>query len=139
TTMRGDARTVPAVKFISKATTKQRMSDDEPNYRFGYHCPSCGNAHQTIESVSTDIDQKPANAFCYHCGETLWMKTVPNRYNSFVEWARFEKQLLHAMYQDNPRLVQHVKENQPDMPKAVGMPRRIAAIEYIRRRMKNFF
>lgn len=178
TTMRGDARNVPAVKFVSKYTSQQRLSEDEPAYRLGYYCPSCGKAHQTIESISTEVDEdgneydvpvthnmtpsefgetrrltnsvKPANAFCHQkvktgkgkekiCGESFWTKKVPTRYSGFGEWAKFESKLLHAMHQDNPSLVRHIKSSQPEIPKLVGMPRRIATIEYIRRKMKNFF
>jgi len=167
TTMRGDARTIPAVDFEIKKTSKQRISDEDPAYRLGYYCPDCGKPHQTIESIHTEIDEhgnefdvpvthnmtpdefgetrrltnsvKPANAFCFHCGGALWTKKVPTRYKGFNEWARFEKKLQHAMYQNNPSLVKHIQRSQPDIPKVVGMPKRVAAIEYIRRKMKNFF
>ena len=82
---------------------------------------------------------KPQNAFCSECGESLWSKKVPTRYNSFKEWAQHEKELVHAIKQENKRLVRQVQDSQKDTKKIVGMPKKIAAIEYIRRRMNNFF
>lgn len=166
TTMRGDARIVPAVSFDNRTTTIQRVNQEEP-YRKGYYCPSCGKPHQTIESTSTEIDEdgnekeiqvthnmlplefgesrrlhngvKPANAFCSNCGETLWTKAVPHRFASFKEWTAHEKRILHAIHQNNPRLYKQVQSEQPEFPKATGMPRRVAAIEYIRRKMNDGF
>lgn len=166
TTMRGDCRIVPAVEFSYKKTTIQKTEDRTP-YRFGYYCPSCGHAHQVIESTNVVINEngeeedkhekrtmledefgtgrrisnsvKPQNAFCSECGDSLWTKKVPTRYSSFKEWAQFEKKLHHAIEQKNPDLLKHIQATQKEFPKVVGMPRRIAAIEYIRRQMRNFF
>lgn len=165
TTMRGDARTVPGVSYKKRTTTIQKVQEKTP-YRNGYYCSSCGNAHQTIESVSSEIDEdgnekdikvthnmtpgefgdtrrlnngvKPANAFCSHCGDTLWTKVVPHRFASFKEWSAHEKRIVHTVHQNNPRLYKQVQSEQPAFPKATGMPRRVAAIEYIRRKMKGF-
>ncbi|EAR66207.1 hypothetical protein B14911_10747 [Bacillus sp. NRRL B-14911] len=167
TTMRGDARSVPAVHFVNKNTAQQRLDEDLTSYRYGYYCPKCGNPHQTVESISTDIDEegnelevkethnmtpsefgqsrrlsnsvKPANAFCFHCGESLWTKKAPTKFGCFAEWAKFETRIIHAIHQENPRLLRQIQSEVPDYNKVVGMPRRVAAIEYIRRRMKNFF
>jgi hypothetical protein len=167
TTMRGDSRTVPAVHFETKKTTAQGINEEIKPYRNGYYCQSCGEPHQTIEDTTMVMDEagveieehithnmdplefgesrrikngmKPANAFCSHCGDSLWTKKVPVRFSSFKEWSVFEKRVTHAVQQGNPRLVKQVQTEQPDFPKVVGMPRRIAAVEYIRRRMKNFF
>lgn len=166
TTMRGDARSMPGVTYQSRVTTKQKIEQITP-YRNGYYCTSCGKPHQTIESTSTDIDvdgneievhvthnmtpeefgetrrihngAKPANSFCSNCGDTLWTKVVPNRFASFKEWTSHEKRIVHAIEQKNMRLYEQVQSEQPDFPKAVGMPRRVAAIEYIRRKMKDGF
>ena len=96
----------------------------------------------------------PANAFCNNsieksnksidqaervCGNSFWTKSVPNRYESFKEWAAYEKKLLHALKQNDKRVVRHVINSQPEPPKRTGSPRRVSAIEYIRRKMKNFF
>lgn len=166
TTMRNDARNIPAVEFKYAKTTKQKEDKMAP-YKYGYYCPCCGEAHQVIESRNTVINEKgeeeeklvkrsmnedefgagrrlhssslPQNAFCSECGESLWTKVVPNRYSSFKEWAKHEKKLLPAIEQKNTRLVKQIQDSQPDYPKATGKPRRIAAIEYIRRKMNNFF
>lgn len=163
TTMRGDARTVPAVTYRSKAV----LMDEGPNKKTGYFCSSCGEAHQVVENVQTTIDaegveqeikitrdmgasefgtsrrlnsgQQPANAFCYHCGDSLWTKKVVNRYKGFKDWAEHEKKILHAIRQDNPKYVEHLQMNQKEPGTATGMPRRVATIEYIRRKMNNFF
>lgn len=165
TTMRGDCVIDPAVDFIEKATHIQKGSGSY--YRYGFYCPDCGCPQHVIENKRTELDEngeekevvtkrvmkedefgnsrrlqnatKPANAFCSECGGSLWTKRVPNRYSSFKEWTRFEKKLSHAAKEGNPKLVQHIQENQEELPKVVGRPRRLATIEYIRRRMKNFF
>lgn len=166
TTMRGDARTVPAVSYEFKRTRQQLEQSEEP-YKAGFYCSSCGKPHQTVEDKRMELDEagnevehfethnmtanefgesrrlnsgaKPANAFCFYCHETLWTKIVPTRYSSYGEWAKYEKRVIHAIEQNNPRLLSQIQSTQPEYPKAVGMPKRIATIEYIRRKMKNFF
>lgn len=166
TTMRGDSAIVPAVSFSYKKTVKQRMEHQLP-YRFGYYCPSCGHPLQVIESTGIETDengeerkvlnkrtmrenefgtsrrlhnsQKPANAFCTECGESFWTKKVPTRYSSFKEWTVFDNKFSRAIQDGNVKLAQHLTLSQPEIPKVVGKPRRIAAAEYLRRRMKNFF
>ncbi|MCU1808293.1 DEAD/DEAH box helicase [Cytobacillus firmus] len=165
TTMRGDCAMVPAVRFDYKKTTLQSESNSLP-YRFGYYCPNCGNAHQVIESTAVETNENgeeqevqnkrtmdedefgtsrrihnsknPANAFCSECGESIWTKKVPTRYQSIKEWIRHEKQLTHALKQ-NKQLAQQIQLSQPEIPKKVGNPRRVATIEYIRRKMRWFF
>lgn len=166
TTMRGDARTVPAVNYEYKKTKEQLEQNEEP-YKSGFYCSSCGKPHQTIEDKRSELDEngnevellethnmtanefgdsrrlnsgvKPANAFCFHCNETLWTKKIATRYSSYRDWTKYEKKIIHAIHQENPRLLSQVQSTQPDYPTAVGMPKRIASIEYIRRKMKNFF
>lgn len=166
TTMRGDCATVPAVHFEYKKTEQQRLSESLP-YRFGYYCPCCGNAHQVIESTEVDVDEEgneqenvikrtmnedefgtsrrlhnsknPANAFCSECGESLWTKKVPNRYPSIKSWFNHERALSRAINDKNPKLAEHLQNSQPEIPKQVGNPRRVATVEYIRRKMKSFF
>ncbi|MEK5149087.1 DEAD/DEAH box helicase [Psychrobacillus sp. FSL K6-4615] len=165
-TMRNDSRIVPAVNHRYKKTTLQRINELTP-YRNGYYCTSCGKPHQTIEDITTEIDKdgyeietpithnmdatefgdsrrlhngvKPANAFCFHCGDSLWTKSVLHRYDSFKEWAKHEKRVMHSIHQENPRLYAQIQSEQEKHPTATGMPRRVAAIEYIRRKMKSFF
>lgn len=162
TTMRGDCAMVPAVRFDYKKTVLQSESNSLP-YRFGYYCPSCGNAHQVIESTAVENNEdgeeeevqnkrtmdedefgtsrrlhnskNPANAFCSECGESLWTKKVPTRYQSIKDWFKYERQIEHALKQNQP-LVQQIQLSQPEIPKKVGNPRRIASIEYIRRKMR---
>ncbi|OUM90433.1 DEAD/DEAH box helicase [Parageobacillus thermoglucosidasius] len=166
TTMRGDSAIVPAVNFKTKKTRKQREENRLP-YRYGFYCPRCGKPHQVIESSQVELNDngeevvvynkrtmnedefgttrrlhngaKPANAFCSECGESLWTKKVPTRYSSFREWAKFERCFTRAILDGNMALAQQIALSQPEIPKQVGCPRRVAAAEYMRRRMKNFF
>ncbi len=166
TTMRGDCAINPVTDFIKIKTEKQTLANEQP-YRYGYYCPDCGNAHQVVESSDVKVNekgeeeivrnkrsmgpgefgetrrihnaQKPANAFCSECGSSLWTKDVLTRYSSFGEWAKHEKKLSNALVDGNQPLAKNIQNNQPDVPKATGRPRRIATVEYIRRRMNNFF
>lgn len=166
TTMRGDCATVPAVHFEYKKTQKQKLADELP-YRFGYYCPTCGQAHQVIESSQTETDEdgneqethakramnedefgesrrihkskNPANAFCSECGESLWTKKVPTRFSSINGWLKHERMVSHALNQENPKLVEQLQNSLPSIPKQQGNPRRIATVEYIRRKMRWFF
>lgn len=166
TTMRGDSAIVPAVHFEYKKTKMQKETETRP-YKFGYYCPCCGQAHQVIDSTQTETDENgeeietqvkrtmeehefgesrrlhnsknPANAFCSECGESLWTKKVPTRYESINGWLKHEENLIHALKDQNHKLAEQVQLSQPELPKQVGQPRRVAAIEYIRRKMKWFF
>ncbi|MFL0364626.1 helicase-related protein [Pseudobacillus sp. 179-B 2D1 NHS] len=166
TTMRSDSAIEPAVSFSYLKTKKQKTLERRP-YRFGYYCADCGLPHHVIESESTKINEEgeeekevqkkimeesefgtsrrlhnnkmPANAFCSECGSSLWKKAAPTRYQSFKEWTEYEKQLISAIETKDPFAVRRVKETQPDIKKKVGSPRRIATVEYIRRKMKHFF
>ncbi|MDC3424381.1 DEAD/DEAH box helicase family protein [Aquibacillus sp. 3ASR75-11] len=166
TTMRGDCAIEPVVEFTRKKTDVQIQNNLLP-YRYGYYCPDCGEAHQVVESTDVQMNengeeettknkramgpeefgssrrlhnsQNPANAFCSECGSSLWTKRVPTRYGSFKEWAEYENKLVHALKDGNTRLAKNIQNTQQEIPKAKGKPRRIATIEYIRRKMKNFF
>lgn len=166
TTMRSDAAIEPATHFQYIKTKKQKVDNTLP-YRFGYYCPDCGKAHQITESKNVEINEdgeeivtyqkktmeeeewgnsrrisdsvKPANAFCSECGASLWKRAVPTRYRSFKEWAAYEKKLLEAIKTGDKFEIQRIRKNQPEIPKMQGKPRRVAVIEYIRRKMKNFF
>lgn len=166
TIMRSDSAIEPAVYFEYKKTKKQKTDERLP-YRFGYYCSDCGSPHQVIEARITMIDEngeekeqltkktmdedefgtsrridnhtKPANAFCSECGGSLWTKKVPNRYRSFKEWAEYEKKLAQAIRNGDRFEISRLNKNQPKIEKKTGSPRRVAAIEYIRRKMKKFF
>jgi len=166
TTMRGDCATVPAVQFQYKKTEKQRLEEALP-YRFGYYCPCCGKPHQVLESTEVETDEdgneqetavkrtmnedefgtsrrlhnskNPANAFCSECGESLWTKRVPTRYESINGWLKHESVLSKAINNYNPKLAEHLQNSQSAIPTKQGNPRRVATIEYIRRKMRWFF
>ncbi|QAS54858.1 DEAD/DEAH box helicase [Halobacillus litoralis] len=166
TTMRGDSSIGPVVQF-ERAATEFQLRNNLVSYRDGYYCPDCGEAIQVIESSEIMLDENgeenkvetkrpmregefgktrrlhntktPANAFCSECGTSLWERKVPTRYSSFKEWAKHSNKLERALKDKNKRLAKHLQSMQPDVPKMKGSPRRIATIEYIRRKMKNFF
>lgn len=166
TTMRGDCATVPAVHYEYRKTKVQEEEKELP-YRDGYYCPCCGKAHQVVESKETTIDEdgnevenqvkrkmqehefgesrrlqnskNPANAFCSECGESLWTKKVPTCYESINGWLKHEKNVSHALKDKNHKLVEQIQLSQPEVPKQQGNPRRIATVEYIRRKMRWFF
>lgn len=166
TTMRSDVAIKPAASFQYKKTKIQRTSEQKP-YRFGYYCTDCGNPHHVVESVSVKINEegeevkeenkkimdedefgssrrihnnkKPANAFCSECGSSLWTKTAPTRYNSFRSWIEHAKELLMAIETKDSFRIRRLQDGQPEIRKKTGSPRRVAAVEYIRRKMKNFF
>lgn len=162
TTMRDGARIVPAVEHTLKSTTTQLKPEDA--YKNGYYCPSCGLPHQTVESTVEVIDEEtgevkkeyvttnmtrfefgasrrltktkqPPNAFCFHCGDSLWTNKVSNRFESFKAWSEYEKTVMRLIDEGNVDAFQE----QPKIPSKKGFVRRVAAIEYIRRKMKNFF
>src|SRR5690606_23104926 len=80
------------------------------------------------ESRRLKNSAKPANAFCYYCKSSLWTKVVPTRYSGFQEWSAYEKKIIHAIHQENPRLLAQIQSTQPERPTAQGMPYRIAAV-----------
>lgn len=166
TTMRNDAAIQPAVSFKRIQTKKQKENALEP-FKDGIYCPSCGKAHQTIEDERTFYDENgeeqvevksynmtaaefgttrrinngvnPANAFCSNCGESLWTKKVKNRYSSYAEWAKYEKELIKAIEAKDSLMIEHIHQSQKENPSSIKLPRRVAVIEYIRRKCKNFF
>lgn len=160
-TMRDGAAIRPAVDFYNKKTANGN------EYRYGWYCPSCGKPHQQVIDSQSTIDEEgnevieeekavlneyefgttrrlhksklPANAFCSECGESLWTRKVINRYDSFKEWTKHESKLLHAIKQESQTLISHIQSTQEPLKKARGFPRKVATIDYIKRKMKNFF
>lgn len=165
-TMRDGCAIEPAVEFQYIKTKNQTLEGKLP-YRYGYYCPNCGSAHQIVENESTVLNEegkeviqrtthsmdmkefgasrrilnssKPQNAFCSECGESLWKHYVPTRYSCFKEWTVYEEKLLDAIRSNNQYEVNRVKLEQPEIRKRKGNPRKVAAIQYIKRKMKNFF
>ncbi|MGF9978912.1 helicase-related protein [Viridibacillus arvi] len=166
TTMRNDSAIRQAVSYKSLKTKSQIKNAFEP-FKEGFYCPACGKPHQTIDSESNYFDDNgveqtkitshnmtteefgvsrrfhkggnPPNAFCFHCGESLWSKTVKNRYSTFAEWTKHEKSLMPAILAHDVELGKQIQQSQPDDPSSIKLPRRISAVEYIRRKMRKFF
>lgn len=168
TTMRSGAAIVPIVKYQQIKTTKQREEANQEPYRMGYICPDCGQAHNVIESSNHEIDEKgedvlrvekrimlqeefgsgrrlvnsnkPSNAFCSECGSSLWTHKVPTRYKNFREWStEVESQIIPAIEAGDKLGVNRILRNQKEIKKETGKPRRVATVDYIRRKMKGFF
>lgn len=166
TTMRSGAAIEPVVQFMHKQTSVRKKESIEP-YKYGWYCPTCMQAHQITESMDEFIDsdgttkknekkrmmayeefgtsrridsaKKLTNAFCSECEESLWQHKVINRYGSFKEWANYERELSIAINSGEKFKVKEVQSNQPELRKNNRYPRRIATIDYIRRKMKNVF
>ena len=168
TTMRNGARIEPAVTYTVKRTSEQMKSNTEEEfYKQGFYCQGCGLPHKAVEDTEKYLDDEGVeyekdithnmipsefgsnrrvrksrydqNAFCYHCGETLWTNKVPTRYNGFKDWAAYEKELTQAVNSGDKIKLASLKASQPNPSGKRGLIRKVATIEYIRRRMKNFF
>lgn len=166
TTMRDGARIEAAVTYQYKATTKQK-EEEGAAYKQGFYCSCCGQPHQSIEDVEKYVDEDGVecekditynmtklefgssrrltktkydpNAFCYHCGESLWTNKVGTRYSTFKEWASYERNLVKPIREGDQIGIEMVRNSQPAVKGKRGYVRKVAAIEYIRRKMKNFF
>lgn len=166
TTLRNDSAIRPAVEYVKKRTETSKEKQTAP-YRDGIYCTDCGKPHQTIEATSYEIvndrevekhkthnmtdkefgttrrvgksSTNPPNSACYYCGSPLWTKKVGRRYSNFADWAkRYEKPLTNAIKCNDRAEMMELHLNQPEYPNSNSMPRRIAAAEYIRRKVKNF-
>lgn len=167
TTLRNDCAIRPAVEYVFKRTAHSKEKQTVP-YRDGIYCPNCGKPHQTIETVRYVIENdrevekhtthnmtkkefgitrrigksssNPPNSACYYCNSPLWTKKVEQRYKNFADWAnRYEKSLLAAIKNKDASRIMDLKMSQPEFPTSNSMPRRVAAAEYIRRKVKGFF
>ncbi len=162
TTLRNDAAIRPAVEFKTLRMTGSKgihIAD-----KSGIYCSKCGRPHQTIDSTTViekegkqekvyethnmtedefgssrriNSSVNPANAFCFYCGESLWTKMIKRRYSRFSEWAEHEKKLIAAVKTGDQYMYQFLQENQSDLSSSTSMPRRVAAIEYVRRKMSG--
>lgn len=153
TTMRNDCASEPGVQYVNKSTENTR--ENGAYYKQGYHCPSCGESLKikSDDKVSdvpmtmlefsgnrrTTNNKKPQNAFCLNCGESLWSKKVINRYGSFKEWTKHADELLNAINNKDLEAIEHIQRSQEPLKSSTNYPRRVATIEYIRRKMKKFF
>ncbi|MHA4151481.1 helicase-related protein [Bacillus cereus] len=166
TTMRSGATIEKAVSFQKIQTEKGKKNWKVP-YKDGWYCPSCMQAHQVIEDKEEYLDsngilkvkqrkrpmlynefgtarrvdqtQKLNNAYCSECGESLWTNKVLTRFASFKDWTTYEKKLLKAIQNGEKYPQRCLQEGKSEMKKSNKYPRRVAAIEYIHRKMKNVF
>lgn len=153
TTMRNDCSSQPAVSYKHIATAEQVKEGSY--FKSGFHCQKCGEALQVLDengnekSIMSDLEfsgnrrtqnaKKPQNAFCTSCGDSLWTKKVINRYSSYKEWKKHEAAVLDAVINHSKEHYEYVQSQQSPLASSTQFPRRVAVVEYIRRKMKNFF
>ncbi|MGI8281717.1 helicase-related protein [Bacillus mycoides] len=164
TTMRGDS--IKQMPFPYKQTSLSKKSEEEVQryYKKGYYCSDCGaklskktssimvqqaNGEQKEicqykEFTASDLDSKTnKNSVCADCNSNIWSPKVKTRYASFKDWTKYENKLVQAIKEGNKPLQKQLElenRNKPYSAKHSGRAyRKIATVEYIRRKMKHFF
>lgn len=153
----------PSSPFTS--IVKRKLEDSTEYYKYGYYCTCCGNRmgqnkklvisfdenEQPIENYEFEpflegaFDNKTkTNAKCTHCGSCNWTTRVKNKYHSFKEWNVYQEKLVSAIKEgDRELLIQHMRANailEKTSAEDGGQSYiKVAAVDYIRRKMKNFF
>lgn len=164
TTMRGDS--IKQMPFPYKQTSLSKKSEEEVQryYKKGYYCSDCGaklrkktssimvqqaNGEQKEicqykEFTASDLDSKTnKNSVCTDCKSYIWSPKVKTKYASFKDWTKYEDKLVQAIKEGNKPLQKQLElENRvkPYDAKHSGRAyRKVATVEYIRRKMKHFF
>ncbi|WOA60702.1 helicase-related protein [Bacillus mycoides] len=164
TTMRGDS--IKQMPFPYKQTSLSKKSEEEVQryYKKGYYCSDCGaklrkktssimvqqaNGEQKEicqykEFTASDLDSKTnKNSVCADCKSNIWSPKVKTKYASFKDWTKYEDKLVQAIKEGNKPLQKQLElENRvkPYDAKHSGRAyRKVATVEYIRRKMKHFF
>ena len=138
-------------------------------YKKGYYCPCCGQRLITTKGAkeyrevqqpngkikkvlhlapgkTVDIaslaSKTKATKECIRCGEQLFTYKVRTKRNNFLDWTTHEKEVLRAIEQ-GPKAVEQVmlqERMREYKARHDGRAyRKIATVDYIRRKMKNFF
>ncbi|MGE6593440.1 hypothetical protein ACQKFU_28650 [Bacillus mycoides] len=164
TTMRGDS--IKQMPFPYKQTSLSKKSEEEVQryYKNGYYCSDCGaklrkktssmmvqkangeqqEVCQYKDFTGSDLDSKTnKNSVCADCNSNIWSPKVKTKYASFKDWTKYENKLVQAIKEGNKPLQKQLElENRvkPYDAKHSGRAyRKIATVEYIRRKMKHFF
>lgn len=164
TTMRGDSIKQMPLPYKQIAFSKKTEEEVQRYYKKGYYCPDCGarlrkkvssimvqqangeqkEVCQYKEFTGSDLDSKTnKNSVCADCNSNIWSPKVKTKYASFKEWTKYEKKLVQAIKEGNKTLQKQLElenRNKPYSAKHSGRAyRKVATVEYIRRKMKHFF
>ncbi|PFZ89256.1 hypothetical protein [Bacillus wiedmannii] len=164
TTMRGDSIKQMPLRYKKIALSKKSEEEVQRYYKNGYYCPDCGaklrkktssimvqqangeqkEVCQYKDFSGSDLDSKTnKNSVCADCNSNIWSPKVKTKYASFKEWTQYENKLVQAIKEGNKPLQKQLElENRvkPYDAKHTGRAyRKVATVEYIRRKMKHFF
>ncbi|KAB2491117.1 DEAD/DEAH box helicase [Bacillus cereus] len=164
TTMRGDSIKQMPLPYKQIALSKKSEEEVQRYYKNGYYCPDCGAklrkktssimVHQANgeqkevcqykDFTGSDLDSKTnKNSVCADCNSNIWSPKVKTKYASFKDWTKYENKLVQAIKEGNKPLQKQLElENRvkPYDAKQSGRAyRKVATVEYIRRKMKHFF
>ncbi|HFK1499506.1 TPA: hypothetical protein ACGXMW_003842 [Bacillus paranthracis] len=164
TTMRGDSIKMMPLPYKQIAFSKKTEEEVQRYYKKGYYCPDCGarlrkkvssimvqqangeqkEVCQYKEFTGSDLDSKTnKNSVCADCNSNIWSPKVKTKYASFKDWTKYEKKLVQAIKEGNKTLQKQLElenRNKPYSAKHSGRAyRKVATVEYIRRKMKHFF
>lgn len=164
TTMRGDSIKQMPLPYKQIALSKKSEEEVQRYYKNGYYCPDCGaklrkktssimvqqangekkEVCQYKDFTGSDLDSKTnKNSVCADCNSNIWSPKVETKYASFKDWTKYENKLVQAIKEGNKPLQKQLElENRvkPYDAKQSGRAyRKVATVEYIRRKMKHFF
>ncbi|PGT44368.1 DEAD/DEAH box helicase [Bacillus cereus] len=164
TTMRGDSIKQMSLPYKQLALSKKSEEKVQSYYKNGFYCPDCGaklrkktsstivqKANGEQEEVcqykdftASDLDSKTnKNSVCADCKSPIWSPKVKTKYASFKEWTKYEDKLVQAIKEGNKSIQKQLElenRNKPYSEKHSGRAyRKVATVEYIRRKMKHFF
>lgn len=164
TTMRGDSIKQMPLPYKQIALSKKSEEEVQRYYKNGYYCPDCGaklrkktssiivqqangeqkEVCQYKDFTASDLDSKTnKNSVCADCNSNIWSPKVKTKYASFKDWTKYENKLVQAIKEGNKPLQKQLElENRvkPYDAKQSGRAyRKVATVEYIRRKMKHFF
>ncbi|MEK5251480.1 helicase-related protein [Bacillus sp. FSL R9-9530] len=164
TTMRGDSIKQMPLPYKQIPLSKKSEEEVQRYYKNGYYCPDCGaklrkktssimvqqangdqkEVCQYKDFTGSDLDSKTnKNSACADCNSNIWSPKVKMKYSSFKDWTKYENKLVQAIKEGNKSLQKQLElENRvkPYDAKQTGRAyRKVATVEYIRRKMKHFF
>ncbi|MBE7128967.1 hypothetical protein [Bacillus mycoides] len=164
TTMRGDSIKQMPLPYKQIALSKKSEEEVQRYYKNGYYCSDCGaklrkktssmmvqkangeqqEVCQYKDFTFSDSESKTnKNSVCADCHSYIWSPKVKTKYASFKDWTKYEDKLAQAIKEGNKPLQKQLElanRVKPYDAKHSGRAyRKVATVEYIRRKMKNFF